>query len=115
MGKSMADTTHMTMREFTRWKAFLDAFRSVYPEMSPQMIMTFLHVATFESASQSDLAKKIGVTQAAISRHVRELTKRGKMKLDLVTLYEDPTDYRRTHMKLTSRGIALVETLKRIP
>lgn len=108
-------TTYMTMKEYARWSAFVNAFRTVFPEMSPQMQLTFLHVATFENLTQAELAKKIGVTQAAISRHVQALTKRGKLQLDLITMYEDSEDYRRKFLKLTARGIALVETLRRIP
>ncbi len=74
---------------------------------SPYALLAMVHLAQQNNWRVSDLANKIGVTQQAVGKMLREME-----KADLVTIHVDEGDRRARLVSLTKRGEAHVQLLK---
>jgi DNA-binding MarR family transcriptional regulator len=104
------DGIHLLMR-------VLEEFRKLDPDLPIQYALSFLTLATNEGLSLGELATRLGIAQSSASRNVAALSawhSFGKPGLDLVEAREDPRERRRKLVTLTSKGHALVETLRDI-
>lgn len=95
----------------------IELFRLVEQEMPAQVIATFLYVAAHKGCHKTALEEDLGLTPASGSRNTDRLWKYhrlGKPGLDLITKEADPTNRRRTILKLTPKGELLVKQIEEI-
>jgi DNA-binding MarR family transcriptional regulator len=83
-----------------------------------QTILFFLSVATkAEAVDLTTISKEVGLTKASASRNYYRLSgglRGGADGLGLIQSYDDPMDYRRKLLQLTSKGIELITKLEKI-
>lgn len=92
-------------------------FRKLHPEITCQLAESFLIVAMAETTTVSEVARKMGTSTAAASRHVAHLGTWDRKKspgLGLVEMRETLADRRVKEVKLTSKGRMIAETLAEI-
>jgi DNA-binding MarR family transcriptional regulator len=95
----------------------MEAFRAIRRLMPLQHAYAFLLVALEEGRSVSEYAKRVGVTQAVMTRILFALSSRAHRRqpgCGLVQQVIDPQDGRRTQTFLTFRGNALVHEMVRL-
>ena len=96
--------------------ATLDAFKQFTqePDVQIQTLQTFLVIALGGNPGLNELARRIGLTQAAASRNLRKLCEapRGQEGYGLITMELDPLDNRRRRVQLTARGHELVRHIE---
>jgi DNA-binding MarR family transcriptional regulator len=76
--------------------------------------MFFLHVASqSEPVDLTNIGKALELTKAAASRNYYRLSVglRGTEGLDLIESQDDPMDYRRKLITLTSKGVQVAQEL----
>jgi DNA-binding MarR family transcriptional regulator len=92
-------------------------FRDIYADMPLPMILVFIETAQARGLTVGDITKRVGISQAAASRHSRALTKFAapqKAGWDLCEWRDDPNDFRSKLLYLNAKGEALAEKLKAI-
>jgi DNA-binding MarR family transcriptional regulator len=87
----------------------VDQLKLIDPDMAPQMVATFLAVASAPSNGilLRELRELLGFTGATISRNVAALGRthrRGMPGHDLVEAYENPLNQSQKIVRLTSKG-----------
>jgi DNA-binding MarR family transcriptional regulator len=84
------------------------------PEIPAQHMLTFLHISLASEMPMADLMKRIGTSQASVSRNVRELSQGAPHKpgAGLVEAYEDPYFRARKLVRLTAKGRRLCEEIE---
>ncbi|PTR15077.1 DNA-binding MarR family transcriptional regulator [Nitrosospira sp. Nsp2] len=96
--------------------AALHAFKEFtqQPDVQIQTVQTFLVIAAQGNPGVDELARQIGLTQAAASRNLKKLREgpHGQEGYSLITMTLDPLDNRRRITKLTARGHELVRHLE---
>jgi DNA-binding MarR family transcriptional regulator len=93
---------------------FIEAFRAIRRLMPLQHAYAFLHVAVQEGLSVSDYAKRVGVTQAVMTRILFSLGSASQGRAPgyrLVQRVADPKDSRKTQTFLSVKGKALVHQI----
>lgn len=99
--------------------AFMDAiegFRKIRPTMPLQYVYTFLLVAYEESLGVTEYAKRAGVSQSVMSRHLLDIGDRNRYMTEgfgLVTQRPDPLELRKHQVILTDLGRALAHQIFR--
>jgi len=94
-------------------QAFL-LFQEIDRELPVQVVLTFLYVAARDRCHKPALEQDLGLTTASGSRNTDWLTKHHRLNkpgLDLITKEVDPTNKRRTILRLTPKGEALIKRL----
>jgi len=92
----------------------VDVFRERYPDIPASTIRVFCLVAASPGASGMEMARRLGMTQAAVSRHLSilgEVTWKGVEGLRLVSTREQLHDRRAKGSYLTPAGVRLAERL----
>lgn len=93
----------------------VDLLRLMDREVPAQVVATFLYVAMHDGCHKSALEEDLGMTTASGSRNTSWLTKHHRLKkpgLDLITKEVDPTNRRRTILRLSPKGQALINRIK---
>lgn len=91
-----------------------EAFRALNPEMPLQYAVAFLHVAASEGLAMNELAERIRMSVASVSRIVAAYTKTGtneRTGWNMLTSHEDPRERRRKLQHLTGRGATFASRL----
>ena len=94
----------------------LESFRELRPTMPLQYIVTYLLVALDEGDGPSDYAKRAGVSNSVMSRHLLDIGERDRYGEDgfgLITQRQDPMELRRHQAMLSDRGKGLAHKLIR--
>jgi DNA-binding MarR family transcriptional regulator len=83
-------------------------------DVQVQTVQSFLVIALGGNPSRDELARQIGLTQAAASRNLKKMCEspRGQAGYGLITMELDPMDHRRRITKLTARGHELVRHIE---
>jgi DNA-binding MarR family transcriptional regulator len=92
-------------------------FREVYADMPLPMLLVFVEVAQSRGLTVGDVTNRVGISQAASSRHCRGLTKFAAPKKegwDLCEWREDPNDFRSKLLYLNDKGEQLLQKLNAI-
>ena len=79
-----------------------------------QTVMFFLHVASqAEPVDLTSVGKALELTKAATSRNYYRLSigMRGTEGLDLIESQDDPMDYRRKLVTLTTKGVSVAQEM----
>lgn len=84
------------------------------PDVQIQTVQSFLVIALGGNPSRDELARQIGLTQAAASRNLKKMCEapRGQAGYGLITMDLDPMDHRRRTIRLTARGHELVRHIE---
>jgi DNA-binding MarR family transcriptional regulator len=85
-----------------------------HENVEAQTVMFFLHVASqSEPVDLTNIGKALELTKAAASRNYYRLSVglRGTEGLDLIEAHDDPMDYRRKLITLTSKGVQVAQEL----
>jgi DNA-binding MarR family transcriptional regulator len=93
----------------------IDLLRLMDREVPAQVIATFLYVATHEGCHKSALEEDLGLTTASGSRNTDWLTAQHRLNkpgLNLIIKEADPSNRRRTTLRLSSKGKALINRIK---
>lgn len=94
----------------------IDLLRLMDREVPAQVVATFLYVAMHDNCHKQALEEDLGLTTASSSRNTDWLTAQHRLNkpgLDLITKEADPTNRRRTTLRLTPKGKALIKRIKR--
>lgn len=100
-----------------RGHAFVDAFRNIRQTMPLQYVTAFLLVAMEEGLSVSEYARRAGVSNSVMSRHLLDIGDRSRHMEEgfgLVTYRARPENLREHEYMLTNKGRALWGQLVRI-
>jgi DNA-binding MarR family transcriptional regulator len=84
------------------------------PEMQLQTLLTLLIVDMEPGITMTEALKKIGISQAAMSRNAAilgRLYSKGEPGLDMIAATEDPMERRRKVMRMTPKGEKLLAEL----
>lgn len=84
-------------------------------EFPAQVMATFLYVAMHEDCHKTALEEDLGLTTASGSRNTDWLTTQHRLSkpgLDLIIKEVDPTNRRRTTLRLSPKGKALIKRIK---
>ncbi len=104
-------------RGIAKANTFLRMFRTLAADMPMQQAEVLLQVASYpKGAPMSDLEKRIGISQASVSRNVAALSKfhrLGKPGLNLVEAVIDPREPRKRLVFLTQEGKVFITKLIR--
>lgn len=87
--------------------AALEPFRNIRPTMPLQYVYTFLLVALEEGLGVNDYAKKAGVSQSVMSRHLLDIGDRNRYMEEgfgMVTQRADPMELRKHQVLLSNKG-----------
>lgn len=93
----------------------IDLIRLMDREVPAQVVATFLYVAMHEGCHKSALEEDLGLTTASGSRNTDWLTTQHRLNkpgLDLIIKEVDPTNRRRTTLRLSNKGKALINRFK---
>lgn len=96
--------------------AALDPFHNIRQTMPMQYIRTFLLVALEEGLGVSEYARRAGVSQSVMSRHLLDIGDRNRHMEEgfgLITFRPNPTDFRKHEIFLTDKGRAIAHQLVR--
>jgi DNA-binding MarR family transcriptional regulator len=88
-------------------KAAMEVFFELRHEMPMRYMHSFLLVMEEEGLGVSEYAKKAGVSNSVMSRHLLDIGDRdrhGNPGLQLVTAGRDPVELRRVRVTLTDKG-----------
>lgn len=94
----------------------LDPFRAVYSIMPLQQAVTFLLVAMEEGEGVTEYARRAGVSQSVMTRHLLDLgefNRRHEPGLGLVFSRPNPLNRRKHQVFLTSKGRTLTAQIYR--
>ena len=86
-------------------------------EVPAQVLATFFYVATHDSCHKQALEEDLDMTTASASRNTDWLSDKHRLKkpgLGLISKVKDPSNQRRTILKLTPKGKMLWKQLKEI-
>lgn len=92
----------------------VEEFRKIDPELPMQQALTLLAIAAEPGLTLKDYARQVGVSEAALSRHVQLLGTPGvdpKGKYGMVVAKYDTVDTRRKITLLTDKGHRSVAAL----
>lgn len=92
----------------------LREFRELDPNMPLPQAMSLLLIAENEGLSFKELAQKLGLGVASVSRYVSDFSvprKLGAKGAGLVVAVEDPFERRKKIITLTSKGRALINKM----
>jgi DNA-binding MarR family transcriptional regulator len=95
--------------------AALETFRGLDPDMPMAMALSLLVISKNEGLSLKELAEKVGIGMASVSRYVAFFGKpnaSGKKGLGLVVAVEDPLERRKKTITLTAKGRAVIAKLE---
>lgn len=95
----------------------VEELRKFDPEMPAQTVNLFLLVCMHPGITQKDLAIRLGVSQASISRNTAALSKVHRLNTpghDLVVATEDPVERRRKVVHLTPKGRRVMEAIEKV-
>jgi DNA-binding MarR family transcriptional regulator len=95
----------------------LDAFRVIRPDMPATHIYSFLTVALEEGLGVYEYARRAGIPQTTMTRHLRDLGSMDRKRqpgLGLLVQSMDPLDLRKHHTFLTPAGKAVAQKVIRI-
>jgi DNA-binding MarR family transcriptional regulator len=83
-------------------------------DVQVQTVQTFLAVALGGNPSRDELARQIGLTEAAASRNLKKMCEapRGQAGYGLIAMQLDPMDHRRRTTRLTVRGHELMRDIE---
>jgi len=118
--KNRASTAFATKGEqlaLRKGLLLIEAFRAIRRLMPLQHAYALLHVALEEGLGVSEYAKRVGVTQAVMTRILFSLASGGQGRAPgygLVEQARDPEDSRRTQSFLTAKGKALMRETMRL-
>ncbi len=107
------------MKKEERLLKTINLFRHFYPEMQAQTMCIFLHICKVhpKDIPMSELADLIGISQASCSRNVALLSSWTRYKTKgpgLVAAFENPMERRSKLVKLTPRGLSLLNDIKEV-
>jgi DNA-binding MarR family transcriptional regulator len=95
----------------------LDAFRAVRSDMPATHIYSFLTVALEEGLGVHEYARRTGIPQTTMTRHLLDLGSMDRKRqpgLGLLAQCMDPSDLRKHQTFLTPSGKAVVQRVTRI-
>ncbi len=99
--------THLLREVMRLHHALMNVFtRQVGMPASRLMLMRLLAISRPEDIGIMELARRLGVNAAAVTRQVKEMEAEG-----LVDRIADARDGRRSHVRLTSEGLRIFEQL----
>lgn len=93
----------------------LGRLRELHGDMTVLQILVLLEVAKQESVTQSDLYRRLGVTDSAISRNIALLSDIGGRRtapLNLIDVRVNPRDRRERNLSLTRKGQRLIDDMR---
>ncbi|QBE66862.1 MarR family winged helix-turn-helix transcriptional regulator [Pseudoduganella lutea] len=103
------------VRSLDSLMAVLETFRKLDPDMNMPMAMSFLVIAQNDGISVKEVAEKVDMGMASVSRYVALFGKPGtgeKKGLGLVVSVEDPMERRRKTISLTAKGREVIAKLQ---
>lgn len=92
----------------------LRAFKELDPDSSVSMMLTFCSLDRYGFTPISEVVRRTGSEKSTVSRHLSVLSQYGRGKkegLDLIRIYDAPSDRRHKIIKLTDKGKALMDDL----
>ena len=98
----------------------IELFRSFDPEIPAQVISVFLYIASHNNCSKVQIQDEefgLNMPSASASRNTDWLSYKHRLNkkgLNLIIKYKDPTDARKVILQLSSEGISLVRSLRKI-
>jgi DNA-binding MarR family transcriptional regulator len=95
----------------------LDAFRAIRPDMPATHIYSFLTVALEEGLGVHEYARRAGIPQTTMTRHLLDLGSMDRKRqpgLGLLAQRMDPLDLRKHQTFLTPAGKAVAQKVIRI-
>jgi DNA-binding MarR family transcriptional regulator len=104
----MSSEQHAALKRLTN---ALAPFKSLRKTMPLQYISTLLIVATEEGLNVTEYAKRAGISQSLMTRHLSDLgevNRYHKPGFGLVEIYKDLMDRWNSLMRLTTKGRRLV-------
>ena len=93
----------------------IDAFRILDPEMPLQCLMSFLYIASHDNCHKMAMEEDLEMTTATASRNTDRLSHHHRLRkpgLGLIEKYDDPTNRRRSVLRLTPRGRQFANQLR---
>jgi len=93
----------------------VELFQVLDREIPAQVMATFLYVATHDECHKQALEEALSFSTASGSRNTDWLSKQHRLNkpgLDLIIKEVDPTNRRRTILKLSPKGKTLVKQIK---
>jgi DNA-binding MarR family transcriptional regulator len=106
MGISDDDTAALSNLE-----AALKPFFKLRPTMPMQYVTAFLLVAHKEGQTVGELAKRAGISESLMSRHLADLSHTNRYRkpgFNLIVGTDDPMDRRTSRQQLTDKGHRVV-------
>jgi DNA-binding MarR family transcriptional regulator len=106
-----------TVKAAKKWSAVLEEFRKLNPEIQAQQIAIFLAVVIKPDQSVNELAVATGQGNSSASRNIHALSKvhrKGMSGLGLLTAVEDELDRRLKRIRLTPKGVMVMNSLERL-
>lgn len=94
----------------------LELFRTIRATMPLQYAVTLLMVARDEGKSVTEYARKLGVSNSVMSRHLLDIGERNRHMTEgfgLVTYRQNPINTREHEYYLTPKGYAMVQRIIR--
>lgn len=107
----------LTDPQIERLLKVINAIRVLDREMPGQVLATFLYVASHDDCHKPAMEQDLNFTTASGSRNTDWLSKYhrlGKPGLDLIVKEPDPTNRRRTTLRLTPKGKQLIHHIKEL-
>ena len=109
----------LTAEEKAKLKALLAAlepFRSLRGTMPLQYVIAYLLVALEEGEGTTEYARRAGVSQSVMSRHLLDIGDRNRHMepgFGLITQRQDPMNLSKHMCQLTGRGLAVAHQIVR--
>jgi DNA-binding MarR family transcriptional regulator len=107
----------ITNAQMERLLQVIETIRVLDREMPAQVVATLLYVASHNDCHKPALEQDLNFSTASGSRNTDWLSKQHRLRkpgLDLITKEVDPTNKRRTTLKLTPKGEQLIHKITQI-
>ncbi len=105
----------ITDPQVVRLLKVVERVNSLDREFPAQVLSTLLYIASHENCHKQALEEDLGMTTASASRNTDWLSDKhrlGKPGLRLIIKEKDPTNRRKTQLRLTPKGKRLVAQIK---
>ncbi len=103
-------------RKLAAFGRALDVLFDERSSMPMQLVKSFLTAALHEGEGVTELAKRAGLSQSVMSRHLLDIGDRNRHMEEgfgWVTHQTDPMELRKHRVKLTNKGVALAHKVIR--
>ena len=94
----------------------LEEFRKWNPDVTANVVLTFMLIARHPGITQKELMKRLGLADSGTSRTTAALSRygdRNKPGWDVIDLVENPLDRREKLLYLNKKGNVILAALRR--